>query len=199
MSTRRHLIAASMLAAFVGTGCTSVFVKPAPFLTVTDFPAFYPRFPIPFTADWDQMIAVRFAEEARAGGAPANVPELRSRLLVKPDSLDAALLAMNFPVWRLYLSPAGLRESRHGLLDKRVAAAPFLRDLTFALWPEKALREMLAESPEPERWRLVVTDTERRLSTGNLLLLQMKKTGAVITITNYPEGYTLTITTAPTD
>lgn len=199
MFTRRRLIAASMLSALVGTGCTSVFVKPAPFLTVTDFPAFYPRFPIPFSADWDQMIAVRFVDEARAGGAPSNIPELRTRLLVKPDSLEAALLAMNFPVWRLYLSPAGLRESRHGLLDRRVAAEPFLRDLTFALWPETALREMLADSPEPERWRLVVSADERRLSAGNLLLLHMKKTGDKITLANYPEGYTLTITTAPAD
>ena len=200
MSNRRQLLAASLIAASaLSAGCTSIMQKPAPFLSVTDLPRFFPRFPIPFTADWEQMIAVHFIDEAKAGGAPANIPELRTRLLVKPDSLEVALLAMNFPVWRLYLSPTGLRESRHGLLDKRVAAEPFLRDLTFALWPEKDIREMLAESPDADRWSLRVSTNTRRLTAGNLLLLEMKKEGDVITLTNHPEGYTLTITTAPAD
>lgn len=200
MTSRRHLLAVSLIAASAfSAGCTSVLQKPAPFLSVTDFPRFYPRFPIPFTADWEQMITVHFVEEAKAGGAPANIPELRTRLLVKSDSLEVALLAMNFPVWRLYLSPAGLRESRHGLLDKRVATEPFLRDLTFALWPEKDIREMLAESPDADRWSLRISKNTRRLTTGNLLLLDMKKEGNVIRLTNHPEGYTLTITTASAD
>lgn len=194
--TRRTFIAALALAAAGLTGGCAVPQIPAPFLSVTEFPAFFPQFPIPFSADWEELIAVEFTEEARRGGAPDNIPELRTRLLVKPDALEVALLAMNFPVWRLNLSPAGLRESRHGLLDKRVSAQPFLRDLTFCLWPEKDVRAMLAASPGPERWKLHLAPNARRLTSGNLLLLDMKVENGVTTLTNHPEGYTLTITKA---
>ena len=195
--SRRDLLRASALGLFTGAlgGCTSI-QQPAPFLSVTEFPPFYPSFPIPFTADREQLLSIRFIDEVKDGGAPVNIPELRTHLLIQHDSLEVALLAMNFPVWRLYLSVAGLRESRHGLLDRRVAARPFLRDLTFSLWPEKALREMLAQSPDPGQWRLSVTPTSRRLSTRNLLLLDMKTDGRITTLINYPEGYTLTITDA---
>lgn len=183
-------------AALLLSGCGTIS-RHAPFSPTTALPPFYPNFPSPFTALIDQLITVSFAEAARQGGAPAEVPELRAMLNVKADSLDLALFALHQSVWRLLVSPAGLQESRHPLLDGHVQARAFLRDLTFCLWPETALREMIAQTGTPDKWSLSVTETRRILSSGDVRLFDMEVRDGITVLNNYPEGYTLTIRTAP--
>lgn len=176
-------------------GCAALSVPSGFRPGAVQLPELRPDFRTPLTFTADQLITLSFSAEAVAQGAPESVPELRAMLVVKGDSLDMALIAMNVPVWRLHASPAGIQESRHRLLDTRVQAKPLLRDLAFCLWPEENLRTQLAEIGGS--WTLSVSPDRRTLAQGTTRLLDMHREGSVITLVNHPEGYSLRIDSRP--
>ena len=176
-------------------GCAALSVPSGFNPGAVHLPDLQPDFHSPLTYTADQLITLTFSPEAVAQGAPANVPELRAMLIVKGDSLDMALIAMNVPVWRIHASPAGIQESRHRLLDTRVQARPLLRDLAFCLWPEENLRRQLADIGG--EWQLSVSADQRSLALGSSRLLEMHRKDSVITLINHPEGYSLRIDSRP--
>ena len=193
MISRRSLLLLPALFSLAGCAALSV---PSGFMPgAVRLPDLRPDFRTPLTFSADQLITLAFAPEAVAHGAPESVPELRAMLVVKGDSLDMALIAMNVPVWRIHASPAGIQESRHRLLDTRVQAGPLLRDLAFCLWPEENLRTQLAEIGGG--WSLFVEPDRRTLAEGTSRLLEMRREGSVITLVNHPEGYSLRIYSRP--
>lgn len=192
MISRRSLL---LLPAFLSlAGCAAVTV-PAGFAPdKVKLPILRPDFREPLTLTADQLITLTFAEAAVAKGAPASVPELRAMLVIKGDSLDMALIALNVSVWRIHASPDGIQESRHRLLDGRLQAEPMLRDLVFCLWPEASLRAQLDADPNGP-WSLSVSENRRELAKGTTRMIEMTQTGSVMTLVNHPEGYSLRIET----
>ncbi|MFU0841334.1 MAG: hypothetical protein ACFWTZ_01735 [Burkholderia sp.] len=161
-------------------------------------PKIYPDFSIGETLSAEQVLSFKFSRDAIADGAPAHLPPLSSRLVLKGDSLEMAISEKDVSVWHIHASPSGIQESRNPILDSHVQAQNLLRDITFCLWPEESLRNII-EKAGPcrggESLRLVVGKDSRRLYAGSRIALEMQKRGSVTTLKSHTEGYALRMQT----